>query len=126
MVDREPWKETAKPSKAVFLCQFKAFLLHFSPGFVVLNSLRKWDFLNLPCECSHTKAATVFGGLRQDEALLNGRADPAELFHGRNFFLIDAFLSVTHRRLAEMDIADETGDAIGLGRVLQLECDEMK
>ena len=100
--------------------------MHFSPGFVVLNSLRKWDFQNLPSECSHTKAATVFGGLRQDRALLNARPDPAELFHDRNLFLIDAFLSVTHRRLAEMDIADETGDAIRFGRVLQLECDEMK
>ena len=126
MVDREPWKETAKPSKVVFLSQFKACLLHFSPGFVVLNSLRKWDFQDLPCECSHKKAATVFGGLRQDRALLNARPDPAELFHGRNFFFVDAFHSLTHQRFAETDIADETGDAIGLGRVLQLECDEMK
>ena len=47
-------------------------------------------------------------------------------FHDRNFFLVDAFHYVTHRRLAETDIVDETGDAIGLGRVLQLECDEMK
>jgi len=58
--------------------------------------------------------------------VLNGRAEPVELFYDRNFFLLDAFHSVTHRRLAETDIADETGDAIGLGRVLQLECDEMK